>query len=575
MRGHLEAFLLAGAALLPIAGMAAAQTGPVTYLNQGSAWTPATRSDFYTRDQGAQMIPLAWLRALKTPNGQPFLGDGLARYGYLPNPASPAGLPIGFTVAGPTGNQMTGMTCAACHTRQIVANGQEYRVDGGPALSDFQTFLHDMDVAAGQVASDPAAFTAFASAVLGPNAPASKVAELKQDFGLWYARWHALMSGALPADPWGLGRLDAVSMIFNRLTGLDLGSPPTRIIASNILPADAPVRYPFLWNAPIQDKTQWPGFSDNGDDLLALSRNLGEVYGVFGTYRPKKEWWHFFGINFLSGNSANFGGLGKLEGLVKKIGAPKWPWPLNPVLVARGKTIYGWSTAQGGCADCHGQRPGKERFLFKKTWATPIMDVGTDSHEHDILAHTANSGVLAGVQIPFGPKIQPTDKAFMLLGVSVIGSILQHYTTPLLARASARHARSGRTPSPPKLRPGQSELRGAFVAPPAASGPVQYPYESRVLYGIWAAAPYLHNGSVATLADLLKPAAQRPASFAVGRYYDTRAVGLAADQHGSRYTRVTTGCEARNSGNSRCGHEYGMTLPAADKQALLEYLKSM
>ncbi|WP_349770486.1 hypothetical protein [Bradyrhizobium barranii] len=30
-------------------------------------------------------------------------------------------------------------------------------------------------------------------------------------------------------------------------------------------------------------------------------------------------------------------------------------------------------------------------------------------------------------------------------------------------------------------------------------------YEARVLQGIWAAAPYLHNGSVPTLAELLKP----------------------------------------------------------------------
>src|SRR3954451_23045058 len=87
MRGHLEAFLLAAASLLPIAGMAAAQAGPVTYLNQGSAWTPATRADFYSRDQGSRLIPLAWLRALKTASGEPFLADGLARYGYLPNPA--------------------------------------------------------------------------------------------------------------------------------------------------------------------------------------------------------------------------------------------------------------------------------------------------------------------------------------------------------------------------------------------------------------------------------------------------------------------------------------------------------
>lgn len=44
-----------------------------------------------------------------------------------------------------------------------------------------------------------------------------------------------------------------------------------------------------------------------------------------------------------------------------------------------------------------------------------------------------------------------------------------------------------------------------------------YPYESRVLQGIWAAAPYLHNGSVPTLEELLKPAAERVESFPVAR----------------------------------------------------------
>jgi hypothetical protein len=54
------------------------------YVDQGPAWTAATRADFYTRDQGAQLIPLAWLKALTTAEGQPFLGDSLSRYGYLP-----------------------------------------------------------------------------------------------------------------------------------------------------------------------------------------------------------------------------------------------------------------------------------------------------------------------------------------------------------------------------------------------------------------------------------------------------------------------------------------------------------
>jgi len=58
------------------------------YVDQGPQWTAASRVDFYTRDQGSQMIPLAWLKALLQTNGQPFLADGLARYGYLSDPGN-------------------------------------------------------------------------------------------------------------------------------------------------------------------------------------------------------------------------------------------------------------------------------------------------------------------------------------------------------------------------------------------------------------------------------------------------------------------------------------------------------
>ena len=48
------------------------------------------------------------------------------------------------------------------------------------------------------------------------------------------------------------------------------------------------------------------------------------------------------------------------------------------------------------------------------------------------------------------------------------------------------------------------------------TNPPYGPYAARPLYGIWAAAPYLHNGSVPTLYDLLLPPDQRPKTFALG-----------------------------------------------------------
>ena len=144
----------------------AGESNPV-YVKQGKAWTAAARADFYSRDQGSRIIPLAWLRALKTAGGQPFLHDGLARYGYLPNPGSRSNLPVGFMAAGPAGRQDAAMTCSACHTRQIAVGGIEYRIDGGPAIVDFQAFLADLDAAVGRVLASDAAFAAFAAEVPG------------------------------------------------------------------------------------------------------------------------------------------------------------------------------------------------------------------------------------------------------------------------------------------------------------------------------------------------------------------------------------------------------------------------
>jgi mono/diheme cytochrome c family protein len=574
------------------------ESSPV-FVDQGSAWNASSRTDFYTRDQGSRLIPFAWLKALKQADGVSFLSDGLARYGYLPGPESSVGLPVGFHASGPTGAKVVGMTCSACHTRQINVGNQQYRIDGGPALVDFQAFLADLDKAMGRATSDDAAFRTFAASVLQTATPDSdKVAALRSDVDAWYVRYHTIIDRSLPNPGWGLGRLDAVGMIFNRVTGLGIGPEPSFLIPENIHRADAPVRYPFLWNAPKQDKTQWPGFADNGSDILGLARNVGEVMGVFGNYQPTRD--GLF-INFLNNNSANFDGLQKLEDLVKQIGPPKWPWPVDTELAAKGKAVFERSAADGGCQGCHGEKAGEERFPFQQTWATPIKNVGTDTREYDVLGWTAKSGVLKGAYIPFATKpLKETDLAFNILATSVIGTIGEHVVSSFAASSSERRLSATVKPgaavsaSEPvdanRLPSVLQDLPGAFKFPDAAATPetrlrldmnAESPtppkgaYESRVLYGIWAAAPYLHNGSVASLAELLKPASQRQQRFVVGPAYDLVNIGLASNQAQAGNVRETTGCDDLNSGNSRCGHEFGTNLPDADKKALLEYLKTL
>ncbi|MDF5845776.1 di-heme-cytochrome C peroxidase [Pseudomonas aeruginosa] len=557
---------LSSLSLVSLALSSAALAAAPVMLDQGKEWTESHRQDFYSRDQGSQVMPLPWLKALRQPDGTPFLADSLARYGYLPNPKAPAeGLPVGFTVAGTGARQMVGMTCSACHTRQIEVKGTAYRIDGGPAIVDFQAFLADLDRAVGPLTSDDAAFDAFAKQILGANPPPGARDALLAAVKEWYEPYHTLIERALPKDTWGPARLDAVSMIFNRLTGLDIGTAPPYLIPDNIKAADAPVRYPFLWNAARQNKTQWLGFAANGNDLLGLARNVGEVYGVFATFHPQKSKFHLLGMDYLKVNSANFHGLGKLEELIKKIGPPKWPWAVDKHLARKGALIFARKTDEGGCVECHGIRI-KDLVL----WDTPLRDVGSDSRQHAILDGQVQTGVMEGARMPFGQPLKATDEAFDVLAVAVAGSILQHFV-PILGE---KHDAKAAAVKPESVMTDETrQLLTAFQKPVRTQAD-PYPYESRVLQGIWAAAPYLHNGSVPTLEELLKPAAERVESFPVGSAYDVDKVGLAAQQtqFGS-YVLKTTGCEQRASGNSRCGHEYGTSLSAEEKRALLEYLK--
>ena len=99
-------------------------------------------------------------------------------------------------------------------------------------------------------------------------------------------------------------------------------------------------------------------------------------------------------------------------------------------------------------------------------------------------------------------------------------------------------------------------------------------YANHPLDGIWARAPYLHNGSVPTLRDLLEPPERRPVAFFRGYdVYDRVRVGFVSDvaeEGGRRYFRYDTSIP----GNSNAGHLYGVSLPDEDKQAVVEYLKT-
>ena len=99
-------------------------------------------------------------------------------------------------------------------------------------------------------------------------------------------------------------------------------------------------------------------------------------------------------------------------------------------------------------------------------------------------------------------------------------------------------------------------------------------YLSPPLDGLWLRAPYLHNGSVPTLADLLSPPGQRPTQFWRGYdLLDSVKVGFVSDGPGAE--AMQSHFDTNRPGNGNGGHTWGTTLSADDKRALVEYMKTL
>jgi len=132
----------------------------------------------------------------------------------------------------------------------------------------------------------------------------------------------------------------------------------------------------------------------------------------------------------------------------------------------------------------------------------------------------------------------------------------------------------GRTRRPvPQWKPSmRSTLAEADKFPDTKGGRV---YPAKPLAGIWSTAPYLNNGSVANMWDLLTPPASRPASFLLGsREYDVQKLGYITTQD-PKSPAPPWEMKTSLTGNSNAGHVYGTHLPDEDKWALIEYLKKL
>jgi cytochrome c553 len=557
----------------------------VEFLEQN--WNPSERNRFYYTAQGSQLIPYGWFLHLEQADSEKLFRDdqNILKYRYLPQGPgllNPDGLPVGFVGGeGAGGRRWLGFTCAACHTNEIHLGDTAYRADGAPTLADAQAFLVDLVGALKQTLAVADKFQRFAKNVLATNTP-EKQDELKGELqkSIQIRAGYNLRNFldfdpklTAPQAPTRYGRLDAVDSIVNEafwatVKNQDLNNPTVVARQGNAL-----VSYPFLWDTPQHDKVEWLGIATNGKvgesivgligEFNGLPRNVGEVLGVFGDFEISDP------PSVLSGgyhSSVMISNLKGLEELVRTLWSPAWPaaFPkIDSAAALEGEKLYrkrSTETINDSCLDCHAVINRKTFDRSRISIVANLSQTKTDPQAFfNFFKPTRPSGKLAGAfaNLISDPKIQANSVANPVLSNVVIGVILG----------------SWKSAPPDKLKEVEFGRRSALMLDDEANNSV---YKGRPLDGIWATAPYLHNGSVPTLDDLLKPAVERPKSFSVGtRVYDPLKVGFQTAAKGFPKFEVLDKDGKAIAGHSNGGHEYGATLNPVERSQLLEYLKSL
>lgn len=603
---------------------AADDPAPNDELDQG--WTRSERTGWYTATQGSRLIPLAWLRALEQPGTTDLFLDPkhIASLGYLPRGAKASGsLPVGFAVDTQSDADFertklrwksrqsnkeawVGLTCAACHTGELAFNGTRLRIDGGSATGDFQAFMERLDRALIETRDDAAKWSRFADRVLknsrSPNADRDK---LKTAFAK-LVEWQELEAHVNRIESsdvrYGPGRVDAFGRIYNKIALLlkpsrDVGNRPS-----------APVSIPFIWRGPQLDKVQYNGIARKIPilferyDVGALGRNTGEVIGVFADVVPNTNPGVLNGFK----SSIHVHNLTALEDQLARLRPPKWPSaffaeqpsPERTARVAKGKTLFAER-----CASCHAPTDRTnlttvittELSLFDdsgrhSTTGAKLSKPGTDPWMAcNAWDYTTDSGVLEGYsnQLLTERPIPGVHKVADLLRISVAATLLgKKWALSKEAAAKLvgvkRELEIGEEPmaQQPLAAPTRTTAKEQQLERCSTTTDPLLGYTSRPLNGIWASPPYLHNGSVPTIYDLLLPPAARPTSFFVGsRQYDPVKLGYATAfdaASGNTFEFIAKRDGKVVDGNWNEGHDYSNgQFTDEDRYSLIEYLKTL
>jgi len=526
----------------------------VAYLDQN--WNDETRNEWWYTGQGSLLIPYDWFRVLEqAANEERFGSDkNMERLGFIYSTKkddkwNPDGLPIGFLKEEDPKSKKSylGVTCAACHTGQIDYQGKQFIVEGGPARADFDRFITEIAEALQATLNDDNKFKRLANNYFDGSHNPDKTKELKDQMTKVSADFNARVERNRPPHPNGYGRLDAFGNIFNEVVVTAINEP------DNVNPVNAPVSYPVLWDTPQHDVVQWNGAAVNAG-VGPYVRNAGEVVGVFGGVHVEQA------ADGSSGklqyrHHINLENLKRLEDILVTLWSPVWPETLLPAIdqkkAGRGKEHYNKL-----CLGCHEviNRKDPERQITAKI--IPLKKIGTDPvMVENSTGGTSKTGILEGqpkLPLPgipaFGPQAPPSE----LVGNVIVNILFQEL--PKIVEPDAL----------------KKDL-GEFLQAKKKSSTVSPGYKARPLNGIWASAPFLHNGSVPSLWELLKKPDDRIRQFHVGSgELDPVHVGFSINDG-----PLTSKFDTALPGNSNQGHDYGTDLNDVNKLEFIEYIKTL
>jgi hypothetical protein len=631
----------------------AQQSEKIVPVKQG--WSEEDKKQWYSLSQGSRLIPLDWLRALKQPgtDGKPFLDPAnVEKYRYLINQYSKDGLPVGFAIdeqrdslfgvtqmvwkhRQSSKEKWVGMNCSACHTQEITYNNSRLRIEGAPTLADFRGFMKSLTDALGETLNQRNKFDRFVADMRGNghdiDEPKLKVS--LRTLVTWLKEAdQANFPGTVAA--YGFARLDAFGHIFNKVSlGVTMLGMTQKTNAS-----DAPVSYPFLWNIPQYDKVQWNGIAKKvmlgtALDVGALGRNVGEVTGVFADIN-----WELretaSGVQSVFNSSADVGNLIKLERQLSRLSPPLWSTStfgrIDDPKRDRGREVFidEKRTRPDGslipsCNSCHKslRRDGNELKRRLNAEMAPLKEIGTDLWMacnavmyQARVGHLSRNGqsrdeVVPLAQLTAAITIGTLTDARNLLKIGASAATVRAKVDESFEKPT-RKGGAKRKPLPAAVlspdQPERSDERQKIYNACLDTPNELLAYKARLLTGIWSTGPFLHNGSVPTLYDLLLPPDKRPKSFPIGtREFDIVRVGFVTREPGctipekapegtspfaSRDTCKIAAPSGANSfefktrdvsgkiidGNSNDGHDYGNEwMSDDDRWALVEYMKGL